>query len=89
MSELEIEVGKIFTKYLEEVIEYSDVIVGIEDKIYNVDESIERNYDYAIQHADDINSNLSCDIEELKSEIGNLKDMIEDLKEEVPNNEQN
>ena len=81
MSELEIEVGKIFTKYLEEVIEYSDVIVGIEDKIYSAEADIERNYDYTIQHADDINSNLSCEIEELKSEIENLRDMIEDLRE--------
>ena len=35
MSELEREVGKSITKYLEEVIEYSNVIVGIEDKIYS------------------------------------------------------
>ena len=81
MSELEIEVGKIFTKYLEEVIEYSNVIVGIEDKIYSAEVDIGRNYDYTIQHADDINSNLSCEIEELKSEIESLKDMIEDLRE--------
>ena len=81
MSELEREVGKIFTKYLEEVIEYSNVIVGIEDKIYSAEVDIERNYDYTIQHADDINSNLSCEIEELKSEIENLRDMIEDLRE--------
>tara|TARA_R100000458_G_C8152917_1_gene159924 strand:- start:198 stop:446 length:249 start_codon:yes stop_codon:yes gene_type:complete len=81
MSELEREVGKIFTKYLEEVIQYSDVIVGMDDRISTAEVDIERNYDYAIQHADDINSNLSCEIEELKSEIESLKDMIEDLRE--------
>jgi len=81
MSELEIEVGKIFTKYLEEVIEYSDVIVGMDNRISTAEVDIERNYDYTIQHADDINSNLSCEIEELKSEIENLRDMIEDLRE--------
>ena len=81
MSELVIAFSKIFTKYLEKEIEYSDVIVGIEDKIYSAEESIERNYDYTIQHADDIDSNLSCEIEELKSEIESLKDEIESLKD--------
>lgn len=81
MSELEREVGKIFTKYLEEVIQYSDVIVGMDDRISTAEVDIESNYDYTIQHADDINSNLSCEIEELKSEIESLKDMIEDLRE--------
>ena len=81
MSELEREVGKNITKYLEEVIEYSNVIVGIEDKIYNAEEDIERNHTYAIQHADDIQNNLECEIEDLKSEIESLKDMIESIRE--------
>ena len=81
MSELEREVGKSITIYLEEVIEYSNVIVGIEDKIYNAEGDIERNYDYAIQHADDIQNSIECEIEDLKSEIESLKDMIESIRE--------
>ena len=70
-----------FKEYLDEEIEYIDPILNIQNNIHEVEENIERNHDYTIQPADDINSNLSCEIEELKSEIESLKDMIEDLRE--------
>lgn len=67
--------------FIEEVVEYSDPILDIHNSIHEAEENIERNHDYAIQHTDDLNNNLSCEIEDLKSEIGSLKDMIESLRE--------
>ena len=67
--------------YIEEVVEYADPILDIHNSIHEAEENIDRNHDYAIQHADDIQNNLECEIEDLKSEIESLKDMIESLRE--------
>jgi peptidoglycan hydrolase CwlO-like protein len=67
--------------FIEEVIEYSDPIHDIQNSIHEAEVNIDRNHDYAIQHADDIQNNLECEIEDLKSEIESLKDMIESLRE--------
>ena len=70
-------------RYIEEVIEDSDAIQNVLEKIYTSEGDIERNYDYAIQHADDIgyelNSDFQDEIDSLKNEIEDLKQMIEEL----------
>ena len=67
--------------FIEEVIEYSDPLSDLHVNIQDIEERIESNHDVAIQHANDLNSNLECEIEDLKSEIESLKDMIESLRE--------
>ena len=67
--------------FIEEVIEYSDPVSDLNVNIQDIDERIDGNHDVAIQHANDLNSNLECEIEDLKSEIESLKDMIESLRE--------
>ena len=67
--------------FIEDIIEYSDPILDIHNRIHKAETDIDRNHDYGIQHADEVNNNLSCEIEDLKSEIESLKDMIESLRE--------
>ena len=67
--------------FIEEVIEYSDPVADLHVNIQDIDERIDGNHDVAIQHANDLISNLECEIEDLKSEIESLKDMIESLRE--------
>ena len=67
--------------FIEDIIEYSDPILDIHNSIHKAETDIDRNHDYAIQHANDLISNLECEIEDLKSEIESLKDMIESLRE--------
>ena len=67
--------------FIEEVIEYSDPVSDLNVNIQDIDERIDGNHDVAIQHANDLISNLECEIEDLKSEIESLKDMIESLRE--------
>jgi len=70
--------------YIEEVIEYSEEIDGIQSEIYRNSQTADDNHRYAMEHIQDeydrIERDLQDDLDSFQNQIDELKQMIEELQ---------